>query len=254
MPVDSAAAPMKPIDLAQTLWTGKLSLVDKSLEELEAEDLTSRKRLSTHTDSKDKQREQLAIQQSIQTLLVGGLLTARRAIDIAKELPEVDPAPWVSLLKQSLHCQKSIAKAKVKVGKLAKTLLKNHARVWSWYADLCHEWTLRAGLSTGLSILTQAEKEAELKQEVWEDAELLRALARELKVDENGILRKTNKKPKHRLSKHRKLKFDVHEKLLNFMAPQVALQDPRCEKVLNSLFGRKSTEPEEQVYLDIPLV
>lgn len=253
-PTDPQPVQTSPFELVQTMWTGKLGLVDKSLEELEAEDLASRQRLSTHTEGKEKQREQLATQQVIHTLLIGAVLTARRAMDLAKELPEIDKDPWIDLQKHSLKCQKQIAKAKVKVGKLTKTLLKNHSRQWQWYDSLCQEWTLRAGLATGLNILAQAEKEAGLKQGIWEDVELLRALARELKVDETGLLRKTNKKPKHRLSKHRKLKFDVHEKLLNFMAPEVPLHDPRCEKILNSLFGRTTSEPQEQVFLDIPLI
>lgn len=254
LPTDTQPDQTSALDLVQTMWTGKLGLVDKSLEELEAEDLVSRQRLTTHTEGKEKQREQLATQQNIHTLLIGAVLTARRALDLAKELPEIDRSSWVDLQKDSLKCQKQIAKAKVKVGKLSKTLLKNHSRQWQWYESLCQEWTLRAGLATGLSLLSQAEKEADLKQGVWEDSELLRALARELKMDESGLLRKTNKKPKHRLSKHRKLKFDVHEKLLNFMAPQVTMHDPRSEKILNSLFGRTTDEPQEQVFLDIPLI
>ena len=260
MPEDEssqAAAPKSTqasLDLIQSLWTGHLSLIDKSLEDLEAEDHISRSRLLSHTEHKDKERAQLAIQQQIHALTVGVVLSVRKAVGLAKEIGEIDTYPWNDLLKSSVLQQKQISKATIKVGKLRKTLLKNHSRLWLWYDSLCQEWSLRAGLSTGLSLLIQAEKEAGLKQGEWEDLELIRMLAKEVKTGEGALLRKTNKKPKHRTSKHRKLKFDVHEKLLNFMAPQTPSFDPRSEKVLNSLFGRKTLQSDEPVLLDIPLI
>lgn len=75
-----------------------------------------------------------------------------------------------------------------------------------------------------------------------------------MKTGEAPIQKQTIKKPKHKTSKHRKLKFDIHEKLLNFMTPENLVWEPRHNTLIKTLFGKRDETKQEKVYLDVPLI
>ena len=85
---------------------------------------------------------------------------------------------------------------------------------------------------------------------------MLRYLYRELKIDTSAKQTRTIKKQKHRFSKNRKLRYDIHDHLVNFMAAKTKLLEPREETIIKNLFGRKDEQEVKQksTKLDIPLL
>jgi hypothetical protein len=61
---------------------------------------------------------------------------------------------------------------------------------------------------------------------------------------------KSNKKIDQRASKNRKLRFDQHEKIMNFMTPEPNLNEIGRDEIINSLFGgrrNKNKDVENEV-------
>jgi protein AATF/BFR2 len=59
---------------------------------------------------------------------------------------------------------------------------------------------------------------------------------------------KNNKKIDQKASKNRKLRFDQHEKIMNFMTPEPNLNEIGRDEIINSLFGGKRNKNKEIEY------
>lgn len=230
--------------IVEDVWVPKPELVEKSLEELEKQDELYRKRISQHSDQEKIKSQQLNLQRTMhmEILELGIKL---------HQLPTFCSVPeYKQKLEDIFECllqlQKNLSPISVKS---KDTIEKDCLKIWDWLAGLARDWSHRVDLKIGADIIEQVMREAEKKT----DFDIQVHLLREMK-NENVFVRPSGeKKAKHKFSKHRKLKFDVHEKLQNFMVPEYSVWDTKQENLLKSLFGKK-IEAEEKVYLDIPLV
>ena len=245
--LDSETAPVPKAKLSsfvEDIWLPQPELVEKSLEQLESEDLLYRTQLLQHTDEEQQKSQQIQLQRQIyrQVLELGikiqQLPTFKSLPDYTKKLR--------SLIKSLLNIQTLYCELKVPKMKNLNSFVE---QTWDWISNLAREWSSRVDLKIGADIIEQVCREAEKKT----DSDIQLFLMRELKTENSVQVRNSKKTQKHKFSKHRKLKFDVHEKLMNFMTPESANWDPKQENLMNSLFGKKVVSGNK-VYLDIPLV
>jgi len=225
-------------------WVGNPQLYKKSLEELEAQDEEYRKQVAVVTD-KDKQTSaQLQIQKQIYSDL----------LDLTEKITRLHSFSDTATFKKNL---KSIIKSLLEVQELTgqtkpklKKIGENSQVLWKWMSEVSREWSSRVDLKIGSDIISQVLKEAEQKK----DYSLQSYVAKELKTQQSTSNKQTIKKAKHRASKHRKLNYEVHEKLQNFVSPEVAKLEPKQETLIKTLFGKQEHSKSEKVYLDVPLV
>ena len=241
--VDPDPAPItKYVD---SMWASNPSLIDKNIEELEQEDRENRQKLLSMTMNDKQQAQTLEQQSEIYKDLLGltqSLLTANKFA----HLPSYTKTLRRSL-KEALKLQEVLSKGLVK-GKV-KRVGKNNQKIWDWVSDLTREWSNRLDLKIGGDLITQVSKEAERTK----DHSLEGFIGKELKGS-YVVRRNSVKKVKHKSSKHRKLKFDVHEKLMNFMTPEHFELESKHEVLVNSLFSQKLPTKRTRVHLDIPLI
>jgi Apoptosis-antagonizing transcription factor, C-terminal len=234
----------KLVHFIEDIWVPEPKLVEKSLAELEEQDQLYRARISQVSVAEKLKASQLNLQKQIykENLELGAKL-----VQIANfsTLPDFK-IKLKSLLRKMISLQNKLSG--VSNGKF-KEIEANCSKVWDWMAESAREWSSRVDLRIGADIIDQVLREAEKKTDYDIQAHLLR----ELKTESAAIVHSKTQKPKHKFSKHRKLKFDVHEKLQNFMTPEHAHWDSKHENLVKTLFGKK-TESDERIYLDIPLV
>ena len=229
----------------EDIWLPQPELVDKSLAELEQEDLIYRHQLLKHNDSDKNKAQQILLQRQIY----------RKVLELGVKINQLSGFASLKEYRKSLRM---ILKELLKIDKVFMKMdkrpkIKEFSQFfdicWQQMADHAREWSSRVDLKIGADIVDQVIREAEKKT----DSDIQLLLMRELKTDNTVHAHKSVKKGKHQFSKHRKLKFDVHEKLQNFMTPENISWDTKKENLVNSLFGKK-VESSEKVYLDIPLV
>jgi hypothetical protein len=229
----------------EDIWVPQPELVEKSLEQLEKEDLIYRHQLSRNNDSDKSKSSQLLLQRQVyRKVLELGIKI--HSLPTFQSLEEYQKSTR-KLLKSLLKIQKTLQKLK-KTPKISE-ISQFFEMTWNFLADSAREWSSRVDLKIGADIVDQVVREAEKKT----DFDIQLFLMRELKTENSVQVQSSSKKAKHKFSKHRKLKFDVHEKLQNFMTPENLVWDSKKENLVNSLFGKK-IESTEKVYLDVPLV
>ena len=231
--------------LIDPVWASDPTLIEKSLEQLEAEDSLNRKRLVEQ--ALEDRKKALHLQQQTETYkqllqLAQGISHLARF----RHLPEFRKV-LRSLLKAVMKTQQQFMQVAYKP-KL-KHIARNNELVWEWVSDLAREWSTRLNLKIGADVVNQALREAEKTK----DASLDAYINKELRLA-TVVQRQSAKKPKHRDSKHRKLKFDIHEKLVNFMSPETAPAEGKHKLLAHSLFGHKEVLHTAKVHLDIPLI
>mmetsp|Transcript_17168 Transcript_17168/g.30866 ORF Transcript_17168/g.30866 Transcript_17168/m.30866 type:complete len:252 (-) Transcript_17168:29-784(-) len=217
--------------LLDHVWVSKPNEVGSALEELEEEDRQHRAKLSQSTQETTSQAEQLHLQRQVYASLVDFVMRLHSS-------EVLTPEQMQDLI--------------IKLEQLEQYFGNTTGDVWQELCELTRVWSRRADLKIGVDIPTQAEKEAERRS--VEDWSLFAFLAKELKTEQTTIIRVTKKKAKHKASKHRRLKFDVHEKLLNFMTPAEGRTERRHELLIQGFLGRKREVVESKVPLDVPLI
>ena len=227
----------------EEVWVPQPELVEKSLAQLEQQDKLYRSQLSQISEKEKQKSSQLLLQRQIYKEVIELGIKINQLSNFAI-LPDFK-VKIKKLLKSLLKVQKQIS---VSDGRL-KNIEENCEKVWNWMAETARDWSSRVDLRIGADIIDQVLRESEKKT----DFDIQVYLLRELKTENVTVNHSTHKKPKHKFSKHRKLKFDVHEKLQNFMTPEYAQLDSKHENLLKTLFGKKVMN-EEKIYLDIPLV
>lgn len=235
--------------IVDDIWASKPGLIEQSLEDLEAEDTLYRQQLS-QTSSQDKAKsKQLILQRKLYSQLIELTLKLHKLEDLKEALDAKEKLQKV--LKKLTSLQKFYNSGEGRVTSNTDKILEQEKAIWDNLATATRDWSTRINLKIGADVITQVEKEAEVKK----DWNLFVFLTRELKT-EDGVQKKVSiKKPKHKMSKNRKLNFEVHEKLQNFMIPMMGHLDLRNETLINTMFGRKEEKKiTENVLLDIPLL
>lgn len=231
------------------IWVSKPGLIEQSLEELEAEDTLYRQKLS-ETSFQDKAKsKQLLLQRKLYAQLIELTLKLHKLEDFKQALDATERLQ--KLLKKLTSLQKLYNSGEGRITSNPEKILNSEKAVWDNLATVTRDWSSRINLKIGADVVDQVEKEAETKK----DWNLFVFLTRELKT-EDGVQKKVSiKKPKHKQSKNRRLNYEVHDKLQNFMTPLTAHLDLRTETLINTLFGKKEEKKiTENVLLDIPLL
>jgi hypothetical protein len=218
--------------LLENVWVSKPVEVGHVLEELEEEDRQQRSKLLQVTQEASNQAEQLFLQRQVYAGLVEFVMRIHSTEVLTTE-----------------QIQDLLGRLEALEGFFSKA----SDDVWGELCDLTRLWSRRADLKIGVDIPTQAEREAERRGA--EDWSLFSFLSKELKTEQTTITRVSKKKLKHKASKHRRLKFDVHEKLLNFMTPAEGRTERRHELLIQGFLSRKIEQSKEaKVPLDVPLI
>lgn len=217
--------------LLENVWVSKPYEVGQVLEELEEEDRQQRAKLYQVTQEATNQAAQLHTQRQVYAGLVEFVMRLHSTEVLSPE---------------------QIADLLAKLHTLQGLFGRSSGDVWEELSELTRLWSRRADLKIGVDIPTQAEREAERRSTA--DWSLFSFLAKELKTEQTSITRVSKKKAKHKSSKHRRLKFDVHEKLLNFMTPTEARTERRHDLLIQGFLGRKPEVTDTRVPLDVPLI
>ncbi|CAG9315929.1 unnamed protein product [Blepharisma stoltei] len=229
------------------LWVSQPQLIEESLEKLEAEDNEYRSRLSQISEKDKSQADQLLLQKQLYVELIDFSLKLHRISSFSSV--KGYRKTLRTILKSLLNFQYKLSSQKIKPKKLSR-IDDNSEIIWDWMAELAREWSTRVNLKIGGDIIDQTLKESEKLTEF----DIQAFLARETRTNDVPVHKQTVKKPHHHSSKHRKLKFDIHEKLQNFMTPIATNFEPRHNTLIKTLFGRREEGKTEKVYLDVPLI